>query len=260
MSVSILQSAYERAFRSLLWRRQREKSPSLQRRVERLLQRVAVELASGKSEHEAFQRVYSAARSRTIRYLLRRRESQRIVRSGGTPASSRAQQQIMTALEDGIVREPGFDGADFHCDCGLGGLARWLRAAGYDARFWPSIADSDLVTETIHSSAVLLTTDEPLMKRAAVTWGVVPALLVPLDVGKHRQFAFVSQRLSLPHRSPKCMACGGSLTMVDKESVRERIPPRTFPWIDDYYECSRCRKLFWPGTHWQRVIQQLSSE
>jgi len=33
----------------------------------------------------------------------------------------------------------------FFCDAGLGGLARWLRAAGYEAEWEPGIDDSDLL-------------------------------------------------------------------------------------------------------------------
>jgi uncharacterized protein with PIN domain len=256
MTDTLWQTFHERAFRSLLWR---YKPSQLQRGVERLLQLVVKEAALGNAGPEAFQRVYRAARHRTIRYLLRRRASQRNLTSGDSTGNSKRQRQMETLLEEGIIREPHPEGADFHCDCGLGGLARWLRAFGYDARFWTSIADSDLINETLRSSAILLTTDEPLMQRAAVTWGVIPAMLVPLNVGKHRQFAFVSQRMSLPRKPSRCMTCGGQLNMVDKQSVRDRIPPRTYPWIDDYFECARCHKLFWPGTHWQRVVQQLGA-
>jgi uncharacterized protein with PIN domain len=53
------------------------------------------------------------------------------------------------------------------------------------------------------------------------------------------------------------MACGGELAPVDKQSYRDRIPPRTFPWLDDYFLCRRCGRLFWEGTHWQRTRSHL---
>src|ERR1039458_7984088 len=33
----------------------------------------------------------------------------------------------------------------FLCDAGLGGLARWLRAAGYEATWQPDIADDEVL-------------------------------------------------------------------------------------------------------------------
>src|SRR5256885_13899451 len=35
----------------------------------------------------------------------------------------------------------------FFCDAGLGGLARWLRAAGHDARWQPDIDDDELLDQ-----------------------------------------------------------------------------------------------------------------
>ena len=28
-------------------------------------------------------------------------------------------------------------------------------------------------------------------------------------------------------------------------------------WLDEYFVCGQCGKLFWHGTHWQRIQEQL---
>jgi hypothetical protein len=61
------------------------------------------------------------------------------------------------------------------------------------------------------------------------------------------------RQLDLPRRPPRCMACGGVLQSVEKEAYRDAIPPRTFAWLDVYYRCVDCSKLYWEGTHWQRI-------
>ena len=35
--------------------------------------------------------------------------------------------------------------------------------------------------------------------------------------------------------------------------VRTRIPPRTALWKDEYFLCAACDRLFWQGTHWERI-------
>jgi uncharacterized protein with PIN domain len=162
-------------------------------------------------------------------------------------------------LETTIPHTPPPLGYDFHCDAGLGGLARWLRAAGYDAAFWPGIDDDDLLRKMPASSAVLLTSDRRLTERGVITSGAVAAILVPISLKKRDQFAFVRCQLELALKPVRCMACGGRLIAVEKESVRERIPPRTYPWLDDYYECQRCQRLFWQGTHWRRIQAALEA-
>ena len=44
---------------------------------------------------------------------------------------------------------------------------------------------------------------------------------------------------------------------ADKEQLKERIPPRTYHWLDEYFLCRQCGKLFWHGTHWERIRARL---
>ena len=53
------------------------------------------------------------------------------------------------------------------------------------------------------------------------------------------------------------MSCGGELRTVDKEAVRDRIPPRTYLWRNEFFECLRCHKLYWHGTHWEKITTRL---
>ncbi len=145
----------------------------------------------------------------------------------------------------------------FLCDAGLGGLARWLRAAGYEATWVPDITDDDLVRQARQAGAMALTTDSLLMERRALRDGEVPAVWLPPTLPPLQQMELVIEELRLPLRPSLCMSCGGPLKPVDKEAVRERIPPRTYLWLDQYFECERCRRLFWHGTHWQRIQRRL---
>ena len=62
----------------------------------------------------------------------------------------------------------------------------------------------------------------------------------------------------LKRHEPRCMSCGGELRRVEKEALRERIPPRTYRWLDEYFVCARCDRLFWRGTHWMRIDRDLT--
>ena len=148
---------------------------------------------------------------------------------------------------------------EFVCDAGLGGLARWLRAAGYEAHWTQDIDDDDLIREARRIPATLLTTDSLLMERGVLRDGFIPALWVPPTIKKFEQLTLVLRELRLPVRGPRCMSCGGELRRVEKESVRDRIPPKTYRWRDEYFLCSRCDKLFWHGTHWDRIGERLRS-
>ncbi len=147
---------------------------------------------------------------------------------------------------------------EFYCDAMLGGLARWLRAAGYDAAFEYGIDDRELVGRARASGAVLLSSDGPMFQRNVIKDGSVRALFVPRGMTKLQQLAHVLDRLGLPVRpEPRCMACGGGLTRVPKPSVRAQVPAKTYAACADFWRCGRCGKLLWRGTHWRRIAARL---
>lgn len=234
-----LRDRAEQIFRGLLWRiGKKPLAASVSALIDELLQAV-----EHKQEADAMlDAIYRRIRRQVLDQL-----------ASNCPARRRRM------LETTIPNLPPGLGPDFHCDAGLGGLARWLRAAGYEAAFWPDIDDDELLRKMTESGGILLTSDRRLMDRGVVTSAAIAALLVPIRLNKREQFTFVRAQLDLPLKPPRCMACGGRLTAVDKNEVRERIPPRTWPWLDDYYVCQRCDRLFWKGTHWQRIQAALSA-
>ena len=147
----------------------------------------------------------------------------------------------------------------FLCDAGLGGLARWLRAAGYEAAWQPDVADDELLRQAREVRATVLTTDGMLMERRLLRDRIIPAFWLPPTLRIPEQLALVFREFGLTLRGPRCMSCGGELRRGSKEALHERIPPRTYRWLDEYYVCSRCDKLFWHGTHWQRIVAALAA-
>ena len=145
----------------------------------------------------------------------------------------------------------------FLCDAGLGGLARWLRAAGYESLWQPELDDPAVVQKARELHATLLTTDSILMERKVVRDGVVAALWLPPTLTKEQQLALVFREFGLAMFAPRCMSCGGELHRVEKETMRDRIPPKTWLWQDEYFLCDRCGQLFWHGTHWRKITDCL---
>lgn len=228
--MSRIGKAYEARYRALLLRlRARKPEPG----VERLLA-----LANRRARSEKLPPVHGLSRTyEHLRSQVRRWEQ----RSGSSENRS------------STAHEP------FLCDAGLGGLANWIRAAGYDARWFPGIADAELLRQAHALHGTILTTDSLMMERGVLRDGIIPAFWLPPALNRHEQLALVIREFNLPIREPRCMRCGGELQSVNKELVRKRIPPKTWRWIDEYFVCDRCGKLFWRGTHWEKIHQHLSA-
>jgi uncharacterized protein with PIN domain len=149
------------------------------------------------------------------------------------------------------------EGPRFACDAMLGGLARWLRAAGYDASWHDGIADPDLVRLAHAEGRTVLSSDGDIFEFALVRDGVVPALFVPRGEPVQVQLASVLRGLGLPLREPRCMACGGGLAEMSREEAAGRVPPRSLACHDRFWRCARCGMAFWHGSHWEKIVEQL---
>ena len=153
----------------------------------------------------------------------------------------------------------GEEGATrFICDAMLGGLARWLRAAGYDAEFEYGIDDAQAIRRAKNDGRVLLSSDGPLFERNVIKNGAVGALFIPQQLTKLEQLRFVLRALKLPLRPPRCMACGGRLAEVPKHTVAGEAPPLAFRNCERFWRCRRCGRLLWHGTHWQKITRRLA--
>jgi uncharacterized protein with PIN domain len=139
----------------------------------------------------------------------------------------------------------------------LGGLARWLRVAGYDASWRATIDDWDLVRLARSERRILLSSDTGIFEIGIVRDGEVSSLFVPHGLGLTDQLVYVLTRLKLPLQSARCMACGGSLAEVSKEQVRGNVPERTYAWREQFWKCERCGQVFWQGTHWRQIAERL---
>lgn len=232
----------QQVFRSLLWRVRPLRLADAVNWCVNEVCRLADERADWNT---ALQTVYRRTRDEVVATL---------VGTGAAAVGPRHRRLIETIISP----SPPAAGPDFHCDAALGGLARWLRAAGYEAAYWPGIDDDDLLRKMLGSPAILLTTDRRLCQRGVIASGAIAVLLISIARKKREQFTDAVAQLDLPLKSPRCMACGGSLRPVAKETVCNRIPPKTYPWRDDYYVCQCCDRLFWQGTHWQRIAAGLS--
>ena len=146
----------------------------------------------------------------------------------------------------------------FCCDAMLGGLARWLRAAGYDATFEYGIDDAVLIARAREEGRVLLSCDGPMFERNVIVRGEVRALRVPRQLDNLAALRFVLTELKLPLRTARCMGCGGELAEIPKHTVAGEAPPLAYRNCDRFWRCTRCQRLLWRGTHWQRISLRLA--
>jgi len=143
----------------------------------------------------------------------------------------------------------------FLLDTHLGRLAAYLRMAGFDARYDNHAADEALATEAARERRILLTRDRGLLKRRAVTHGYCVRETVP-----RLQLSEVLLRFDLASSVrpfTRCLVCNGGLREVDHSEVGDRVPEKIRRLFHQFAVCEYCDKVYWPGTHYQRMRRLL---
>ena len=149
--------------------------------------------------------------------------------------------------------------ARFIVDMNVGKLARWLRMIGYDALFINGIDDDRLIDIALAEERVVLTKDTQIMRRRVVTSGRLKVVLIEKDNPKE-QLGQVVKTLSLDWQSgqfTRCLECNHKLVPRTQEEVKELVPPYVFRTQNQYMQCPSCLRVYWRGTHWQRMRGEL---
>lgn len=176
------------------------------------------------------------------------------MRRQGSPAPARR----WVPLKNPTSAKPKADAAQpealrFACDAMCGGLARWLRAIGYDTTWSEGIDDGELVRQAHEQGRIVVSSDTGMFERRLIASGQVPAILLPRGLRRMQQLDYVIQHLKLPVRAPRCMTCGGELLPATREEVAGEVPVRSLLWASHFYRCGQCGKIFWEGSHWRRI-------
>ncbi len=143
----------------------------------------------------------------------------------------------------------------FIADVNVGKLAKWLRILGYDAAFINPIEDDVLVQIGLLEGRIILTKDTHIAERRAATRGQVQVVLVE-GVRVWDQLHFLAERLGLRYSInllSRCIECNVLLESTDRSQVKDLVPSYVYSTQQHYMSCPLCGKIYWPGTHWQRM-------
>ena len=149
------------------------------------------------------------------------------------------------------VREHPLRDTRFVADAHLGSLAHLLRMMGFDTLYDNGFRDDEIEHIAAAQGRIVLTRDRDLLKRRGVTHGCYVRALRP-----QQQLREIFERLDLA-RSAKpftlCLGCNTALRAVDKAQVEHRLPPRVREQYQRFSTCEVCERVFWEGSHWQRM-------
>jgi hypothetical protein len=146
--------------------------------------------------------------------------------------------------------------ARFVVDVNVGRLARKLRLLGFDAAYHHSWEDESIADLAAREGRIVLTKDIALLKRRLVVWG---RYLRAEDPTRQLLEVLSVFGLSGPY-SPlsRCLDCNAELEAVAKERILHLLEPKTKRYYEHFSRCPVCGKIYWAGSHQERIMQWLS--
>jgi uncharacterized protein len=141
----------------------------------------------------------------------------------------------------------------FVLDTHLGKLAAYLRMLGFDSDYSNNRQDEELALISALDGRILLTRDTGLLKRKAVTHGYFVH-----EIYLRRQVVEVIKRFDLVgalQPFQRCLVCNELLHSVSPAVIKELVPAGVSGMYSEFYQCQNCRRIYWKGTHYQRMVK-----
>jgi uncharacterized protein with PIN domain len=134
-------------------------------------------------------------------------------------------------------------------------LARWLRTIGYDTLYAEGQSDEAIAEQARREDRIVLTRD----MRFAESFPDVRVFTMREENPWHQLVAVIREFHLDPDRDflTRCTLCNALVEEADKEAYRDRIPPVAFQHADRFWICPGCQRLYWEGSHVERMRQQL---
>ncbi|NLX19274.1 MAG: hypothetical protein GXY53_08355 [Desulfobulbus sp.] len=139
----------------------------------------------------------------------------------------------------------------FYTDLTVGRLTHYLRMAGFDTMYDPDQRGRPLAVSVQREQRVLLTKNLDLLKYKEVEFGRAVRAVGP--AGQLWEVLCLFGVTTLKRPFSRCLACNRLLEPVKKETVMHRLEPLTIRYYNEFYICRFCDRLFWPGSHVERM-------
>ena len=146
----------------------------------------------------------------------------------------------------------------FLCDQMLGTLAKWLRLFGFDTFYANAELDDDKLLEMAEKeNRVLITRDKELIIRAKKkNIQIVEMTSIDLD----EQLSVILKNVDVDEKTvlSRCSLCDTILNEIKRDDVKNKVPEKVFRNNDRFWFCSKCDKIYWRGSHYDKIQSKIN--
>jgi len=131
---------------------------------------------------------------------------------------------------------------------------------GYDVEYSIKLDDKQLLTIAKKEERILLTRDLELYQRAIAKEVETFFLEGQKEEGRLAELAKrYDIKLEIDMRASRCPKCNSHIKPISKEEIEDKVESNTFANYDEYWQCPRCKQIYWQGAHWTKIRKTLDT-
>ena len=146
----------------------------------------------------------------------------------------------------------------FIADVNLGKLAKELRMLGFDTTYYRGKDLHELIQLARRMQGVILTRNRGLISKSTE----IQMILVSEDDPLLQLKGLLRRGIIAIHDVglfTRCLLCNTRLEEIAREKAEGNVPDFIYQHHQAFYRCPQCHRLFWPGTHFEKMKKGLES-
>jgi uncharacterized protein with PIN domain len=177
--------------------------------------------------------------------------------AAGESVEVRPGEPPVDVLTPTMLRPQALPAVRFAADGNVGKLGRLLCLLGFDALPCNDFPDAAIAELAAAEGRIVLSSDRRLLRRSKIVWGRLIR-----DHDPEAQLADILAFFGLggPYAPfSRCLKCNVSLAPVAKAEVLHLLEPKTRLYYQDFSRCPACGRVYWAGSHVERLHQRLAA-
>jgi hypothetical protein len=141
----------------------------------------------------------------------------------------------------------------------LGTLAKWLRIYGFDTFFVNSeMDDAKLIEITKKENRILITRDRNLIQSARRE-NIKTIEIKTTDINEQISTVLGNIKIDKTKVLSRCILCNTEVEEIKKEEIKDKVPKRVFDNNEKFWFCKKCNKIYWKGTHYEKMFEKINN-
>jgi len=135
----------------------------------------------------------------------------------------------------------------FIADGTLGGFVKVMRMIGFDVEFLNVNDFSHVLKKAVSENRIVVTRRRKVEPSSGVR-------IISLE--ENYPIEQVKRVLEILNLKPdpekflsRCLICNSELEEVNKEDIKEMVPPFVYKTHYEFSRCPLCKRIYWSGTH-----------